>query len=325
MKIIIPGGTGQIGHILRRALCGEGHEVITLSRSKDNDGAPGRIILWDAQSIGPWVHELTGTDVIINLAGRSVNCRYTPANRRAILESRIASTRCIAEAVSRMQNPPSLWLQSSTATIYGHRYDAANDEHSGWIGRNAAGFPASWEFSTDVAKAWEHAVHAFPTPRTRKVLLRSAMTMSIDAGGVFDVMLGLVRSGLGGTNGNGNQFVSWIHSEDFYEAIRWIISHEKLEGALNLCAPQPIPNRDFMRHFREAWGISLGLPSTEWMLKIGAVFLQTETELILKSRRVIPSRLLESGFRFRFPDWPAAVRDLCARYKAIRAAPGSPA
>lgn len=317
MKIIIPGGTGQIGRILRKELCGEGHEVITLSRSGRADGAPGRIVPWDAQSLGPWIEELTGADILINLAGRSVNCRYTPSNRRAILESRITSTRCIAEAISRMRNPPALWLQSSTATVYGHRYDAANDEHTGWIGRNAAGYHPNWGFSVEVARAWEQAVEAFPTPRTRKVLMRSAMTMSVDAGGVFDVMLGLVRKGFGGTNGKGNQFVSWIHAEDFLGAIRWIMNHEDLEGAVNLASPQPVPNRDFMRHFRKAWGIPLGLPSTEWMLAIGAVFLKTETELILKSRRVIPARLLESGFKFRFPDWPSAARDLCARHKAL--------
>lgn len=317
MKIIIPGGTGQIGRILRRYFSTEGHEVITLSRSGREDGAPGRVISWNAQSMGPWVRELSGADILINLAGRSVNCRYTSSNRRAIMESRVASTRCLAEAVSRMTNPPALWLQASTATIYGHRYDAANDEHTGWIGVNGEGYRPGWDFSVEVAKAWEQAVHAFPTPRTRKVLLRSAMTMSIDAGGVFDVMLGLVRSGLGGTNGSGDQFVSWIHSEDFLGAIRWIVEHESLEGAVNIASPEPIRNRDFMRQFREAWGISVGLPSMEWMLALGAVFLGTETELILKSRRVIPARLLEDGFTFRFPDWSFAVRDLCARRRGV--------
>jgi uncharacterized protein (TIGR01777 family) len=316
MKIIIPGGTGQIGCILRRALCGEGHDVVTLSRSADQNGAPGRIVRWDGHSIGPWIDELRGADILINLAGRSVNCRYTAANRRTIWESRIASTRCIAEAISRVQNPPALWLQAGTATIYGHRYDAPNDEYTGWLGRNAAGYHPGWGFSVEVAKAWEQAVDAFPTPRTRKILMRSAMTMSVDAGGVFDVMLGLVRKGLGGTNGNGRQFVSWIHAEDFWGAIRWIINHENVEGIVNLASPQPLPNRDFMRYFREAWGMPVGLPSTEGMLAIGAVFLQTETELILKSRRVIPARLLEMGFEFRFPDWRSAVRDLCERYRA---------
>jgi uncharacterized protein (TIGR01777 family) len=315
MKILIPGGTGQIGRILRRHLHAEGHEIVVLSRSDRADGSPGRMVRWDLLGSGAWTAEFNGADVVVNLAGRSVNCRYTPANRSAILQSRVQSTEAIAQAISRADRPPTLWLQSSTATLYGHRFDAPNDETSGWIHRNAPGYRASWDFSVQVAEAWETAVSRHPTPHTRKVLLRSAMTMSCDRGGVFDVLLGLVRKGLGGTNGSGRQFVSWIHEQDFVNALRWILAHDHLEGPVNLAAPVPLPNRDFMRALRHAWGVPLGLPATEWMLEIGALFLRTETELILKSRRVVPGRLLESGFTFEYPDWPTAAAELCTRFR----------
>ena len=262
--------------------------------------------------------EVDGSDVVINLAGRSVNCRYTPNNRQEILNSRVKSTRAVGDAIAQARRPPRAWLQASTATIYAHRYDAPNDEATGLVGGHELGAPNAWNFSIDVAQAWERALEEAATPKTRKVTLRSAMTMSPDGGGIFDTLLALVRRGLGGTAGNGRQFVSWIHFEDFIRATRWLIDHDEIDGAVNLAAPNPVPNEEFMRTLREASGTRAGLPATKWMLEIGAVFMRTETELILKSRRVVPGRLLESGFAFNFPMWSTAARDLCQRWTAAQ-------
>ncbi len=315
MKIVIPGGSGQVGTLLARTFQKDGHDVTVLSRNPSSQ-QPWRVVPWDAQTLGNWTAELEGADVVINLVGKNVNCRYTPENRRAILQSRVDATRIIGEAIARAEQPPRVWLQASTATIYAHRYDADNDETTGIIGGSEPDAPDTWNFSIDVANAWERAVEeAASLPHTRKVLLRSAMTMSPDRGGVFDVLLRLVRFGLGGKAGNGRQFISWIHEADFIRAIYWLIEHDEISGPVNLAAPHPLPNAEFMRELREAWGIGFGLPASEWMLEIGAVFLRTETELILKSRRVVPGRLLKHGFDFEFPHWSDAARDLCARWR----------
>jgi uncharacterized protein len=310
VKIVLPGGSGQVGGLLTRAFQGEGHEVVVLSRSAQP--APWRVVSWDAERLADWAHELDGADVVINLAGRSVNCRYSPANREAILRSRVRSTEVIGTAIAQCNNPPPVWLQMSTATIYAHRYDAANDEATGIIGGSEPNAPDTWRFSIEVALAWERALESAEVPSTRKVALRSAMIMSPDRGGVFDTLLGLVRRGLGGRAGDGDQFVSWIHQLDFVRAVRWLIDHPELEGAVNLATPNALPQAEFMRILRDAWGTPFGLPSTRWMLELGAWAMRTETELILKSRRVVPGRLLREGFVFEFPTWTEAAADLCA-------------
>jgi uncharacterized protein (TIGR01777 family) len=259
---------------------------------------------------------LEAADVVINLAGQSVNCRYTNKNRETIMRSRVDSTKVLGQAIARARRPPRLWLQASTATIYAHRYDAPNEEASGILGGDEGNVPATWRFSIEVAKAWEGAVNeAPPSPLTRKVLLRSALILSPDRGGIFDVLLGLVRWGLGGRAGDGRQYVSWIHDRDFVRAIHWLIEHENLEGAVNLASPGPLPQAEFMRVLRAAWGAGLGLPAPKWMLEIATFFMRTETELILKSRRVTPGRLLQDGFEFEFPDWNEAARDLRRRWR----------
>lgn len=313
MKIVIPGGSGQVGTLLARQMHADGHEVVVLSRT--SQPSPWRVVAWDARMPGDWCSEIEGADAVINLAGRSVNCRYTPENRLAILESRLQSTYTVGSAIVIARHPPRVWLQASTATIYAHRYDAPNDEATGIIGGSEPNAPDTWRFSVEVARSWENALYSDITPKTRKIALRSAMTMSADPGGVFDVLLGLVRRGLGGQAGNGRQYVSWIHERDFIRAIYWLITHDSIEGPVNLTAPEPLPNDEFMRALREAWGAPIGLPAAEWMLEIGARILKTETELILKSRRVVPGRLLEQGFVFDFPSWPDAARDLCRRWR----------
>ncbi len=315
MKIILPGGTGQVGTLLARALHRDGNEIVVLSRSPQS--AAWRVVVWDAQTLGDWANEIDGADVVINLAGRSVNCRYTPENRQDILESRVQSTAVVGQAIARAKSPPSVWLQSSTATLYAHRYDAPNDEETGILGGTEPNAPETWRFSVEVAQAWERALAEAETPQTRKVALRSAMTMSPDSEGVFDVLLRLVRYGLGGKSGNGRQYVSWIHEADFIRAVYWLIKHDTITGAVNLAAPNPLSNAEFMRILRDVWGIRFGLPATAWMLEVGAVFLKTETELVLKSRRVVPGRLLQHGFTFQFPIWQEAAVDLCQRWRNL--------
>jgi uncharacterized protein len=312
MKIVIPGGSGQVGNILARHFHTNAHEVIVLSRKPAI--AQWQVVPWDGQTIGPWAAEVAGADVVINLAGRNVNCRYTPENRRQIMESRTHSTRVIGEAIAQATRSPRVWLQASTATIYAHTYDTPNDERTGIIGGIEPNAPDTWRFSIDVATSWEKAFDAVDTPRTRKVCMRSAMTMSPDRGGVFDVLLGLVRRRLGGRVGDGQQFVSWIHDQDFIRAVEWLIERD-ISGPVNLAAPEPLPNAEFMRTLREAWGIRFGLPATRWMVELGTWALRTESELVLKSRKVVPGRLLEAGFEFRFPSWTEAAHDLCRRWR----------
>lgn len=316
MRIVIPGGSGQVGGILARHFHVKGDAVTVLSRHRYD--APWKVIEWDGRTAGTWIAELERSDVCINLAGRSVDCRYNAKNRRAIYDSRIQSTQLLNQTIASLREPPRVWINASTATIYRYALDRTMDEASGELGGNEPGAPDTWNFSIDVAKAWEQAFFSGSTPRTRKVAIRSAMTFSPDRGGVFDVLLGLVRHGLGGTQGSGKQFVSWIHESDFVRAIDLLIERAEFSGVVNLASPNPLPNREFMKALREAWGTRIGLPALAWMLEIGTFVLRSESELVLKSRRVVPGRLLAVGFEFLFPEWPAAARELVGRWKASR-------
>ncbi|WP_437973701.1 DUF1731 domain-containing protein [Sorangium sp. So ce295] len=313
MKIVLPGGSGQVGQILARAFAADGHEVIVLCRSASVPA--GRVVPWDGRTLGPWASELDGADVVFNLAGRSVNCRYTDENLRAMRSSRVDSTRAVGEAIAAASQPPRVWLQMSTATIYAHRHDAPNDEATGLLGGDEPDVPSTWRNSVEIARAWEQALDDAKTPRTRKIAIRASMVMSPDRGGIFDVLLGLTRRGLGGPAGGGQQFVSWIHDRDFVRATRFLIERDDISGPVNLASPGPLPYRDFMRALREAWGIGFGLPAMKWMLEVGALVMRTDTELVLKSRRVVPGRLREAGFTFAFTEWSSAARDLVARWR----------
>jgi len=320
MRIVIPGGSGQVGHILARHFHGLGHDVTVLSRTPAS--TPWQTVLWDGANAGDWTATLEGSDVCVNLAGRTVNCRYNPANRAAILNSRVDSTRILGKVIAALARPPAVWLNASTATIYRHSLERPNDELTGILGGNEPGAPNTWNFSIEVARAWEAAFNETPTPRTRKVAMRSAMTFSTDKGGVFAVFLSLARRGLGGTVGSGRQYVSWIHDADYIRAIEFLIANDSLSGPVNLASPNPLPNRDFQRALREAWGTNTGLPTTKWMIEVGTFLMRTESELVLKSRRVIPTRLLQAGFKFEQPTWPEAARELVCRWRAHKLVKG---
>jgi uncharacterized protein len=308
-KIVLPGGSGFLGRILASHLERSGYEVVVLSRAPSIGKGGIREVGWDGETIGAWVNELEGAAAVINLTGRSVNCRYTTRNRRLIMDSRVNSTRLLGQAIARCMSPPGIWLNSSTATIYKHSLDRPMDEATGEIGATPE---AKDSFSIEVATAWERTFNEAQVPRTRKVALRTAMVLS-DAGSVFAVLQRLVRFGLGGAMGSGGQYVSWIHETDFCRAIEWMIAKENFAGPVNLAAPNPLPNREMMAILRKTYGVPVGLPAPAWMLEAGAFVLRTETELIIKSRRVVPGRLLASGFEFRFPEFKGAVEVLRRR------------
>lgn len=256
---------------------------------------------------------MDGADAVINLAGRSVNCRYHKSNLTEMLASRIDSTRAVARAIEAASRPPGVWLQASTATLYAHRFDAPNDEATGVIGGQEPDAPGYWRYSIEIAQAWERELAAANTPRTRRVAMRMAIVMAPDRGGTFGILHRITRLGLGGPIAGGAQYVSWIHDRDLARAVAWLLDREDVEGPVNLAAPEPLPQRELMRALRAAAGVPIGLPATRWMIEIAALLYRTDTELLLKSRRVVPARLLDAGFRFDFPSWPAAARDLVAR------------
>lgn len=290
MKLVLCGGSGFCGQLLQAFFTERGWEVTVISRG---NGGWGRLR-----------DTLNGADAVVNLAGRTVNCRYTPDHCAEIYASRLDTTRAIGEAIASCPNPPPVWLNSSTATIYRHALDRDMDEATGELGKG---------FSVDVARRWEQALNDAPTPHTRKVALRAAMIMAPGANGVFGAFYGLAKAGLGGPMAGGAQYVSWIHGTDFCRAIEFLIEHTELSGPVNLAAPHPLPNREFFAVLRKAAGMPFGLPTTRWMLEIGAWLRKTETELLLKSRRVVPGALLADGFEFEYPTWQEAVKDLVAR------------
>ncbi|HXH60958.1 MAG TPA: TIGR01777 family oxidoreductase [Fimbriimonadaceae bacterium] len=292
MRIVISGSNGYLGRHLTARWRGAGHDVVGLSRS-------GEGVFWDGKSVGDWCQELECADALVNLAGRSVNCRYNQKNREEILRSRVDSTKVLGAAIADLARPPRVWVNASTATIYRHAQDRPMDDETGEIGSG---------FSVDVALAWEKAFFGSGTP-TRKVAMRTAMVMGPGSGGPFEAFDRLVRAGMGGRMGDGRQMVSWIHIEDFRRAVEFLIEGD-CEGTVNVCAPGPLSNDEFMAEIRRARSKGIGLPSPKWMLEVGAFVLGTETELPLKSRWVLPSRLQSMGFEFLYPDWRSAVTQI---------------
>lgn len=322
MRIVIPGGTGQVGGVLRRALVKRGDAVTVLSRrpTQLEDGV--RHVVWDGRTLGAWAKELDGADAVVNLAGRTVSCRYSDANLRQMMGSRVNSTRVVGEAIARAAQPPRVWLQMSTATIYADARsrpdDLPHDEANGILGGEEPDVPLYWEYSVRIARRWEEAQAEADVSGVRRVALRTAMVMTPDRGGVFDYLSWMARLGIGGPVAGGRQYVSWIHGEDFVRAVELLLEREDLDGAFNVAAPDPVQQRDLMRALRGAWGGRPGLPATRLMAEIGAFVLRTDTELLLKSRRVVPGRLLDAGFAFAHPTWEAAVTDLVHQVRRPR-------
>ncbi len=307
-KLIIAGGSGFLGQVLARYFKTLGWEVIVFTRSPQANRV-AREVQWHGETVSQWTRELEGATAIVNLCGRTVDCRYTTKNREEIMDSRMKPTRTLGEAIARCKNPPSVWLNASTATIYRHTHGPAWNE-SGEIGATPE---AKDEFSVEVARAWEETFNTTATAHTRKVALRTAMVLGDGPNSVFPVLLRLARLGLGGRMGSGRQFVSWIHEADFCRAIEHVIARAEFSGPVNIAAPNPLTNAEMMHLFRGLVGMPFGLPASEWMLEVGAFFLRTETELIIKSRRVVPGRLLASGFQFQFERMPDALRELRMR------------
>jgi uncharacterized protein (TIGR01777 family) len=290
MKIVIAGGSGFLGQELGEYFKAKGHEIVILTRSINTKGFAFHYVQWDGKSIGDWCTELDGADVLINLSGRTVNCRYNQKNKQQIYDSRLNSTRVLGLAIKQCENPPKVWLNSSSATIYRSEFERPNEEENGIIGEG---------FSVDVCKQWEEVFFKSELTQTRKVALRSSLVLG-ESGSVLPAYQDLAKKGLGGTQGSGEQYVSWIRIEDYVRAIQFLIENE-LSGVVNVCAPNPVKNKEFMAAIRSSVGRNFGLRTYPWMVKLGAWFMGTEAELVMKSRRVVPKRLLDMGFKFRFP------------------------
>lgn len=305
MKIILAGGSGFIGQVLCDFYKDIASEIIILSRRVEKKEAPIRMVEWDACNVGTWAKELENADLLINLTGKNVNCRYTEQNKTEILSSRIDSTLTLGAAVQQLKSPPPLWIQSSSATIYRDSRDLLMTEQEGIKGSG---------FSEMVCIEWEKAFESIALPRTRKVLLRTSIVLG-PTDSAMPRLLNLVKFGLGGHQGNGQQFMSWIHERDVVNVIEWLRKHPSASGIFNCTAPQPVANDTFMRTLRQEMNIPFGLPAPEFLLSLGAKIIGTETELVLKSRKVYPQRLLDNGFVFEFPDLKSAIVDLCQRAK----------
>lgn len=303
MNILIAGGGGFLGQVLDRYFSELGHSVVALTRGRAAGDIWSPSETWNGKTLGPWTDLIEDADILINLSGRSVDCRYTAANRRSILQSRLDSTRVLGEALARSRRPPRLWINAASATIYRHAEHRAMDEATGELGTG---------FSVDVCRRWEQAFFEAPVSAgVRRVALRTSIVLG-QRGGALTPLRTLARLGLGGRQGTGRQYVSWLHETDFAGIVDHVIAHPELDGVVNATSPTPLPNLEFMEALRGASGVPLGFPLPRWLLEMGAFVLRTETELVLKSRRVVPARLLASGYRFQFPEAFTALANLLA-------------
>lgn len=302
-KLIIAGGAGFLGQVLARHFIGKNWDVVILARRGDAQNRVGRIATWDGESIGPWAAELDGAHALVNLCGKSVDCRYHARNREAILQSRLGPTRLLGEALKELERPPPVWLNAASATLYRHSLDVPMDEATGQLGEG---------FSVEVCKAWEAAFFETALPATRRVALRTSMVLGHGENSVYPILARIARCGMGGKISHGQQMTSWIHEIDFARAVEFAIDDEDIRGPINLTAPAPVTNTVFMRALREALNVPFGLPHFKPLLEIAAWLMRTETELTLKSRFVVPAKLLKHRFLFCYPFVDEAFADLAA-------------
>lgn len=293
MKIIIAAGTGFLGRNLEKYFLNKNYEVKIITRNPKRKNE----VFWDAKTIGNWKKELENADVLINLAGKSVDCRYNDKNKKEIYDSRIDSTKVLQKAMDECQNPPKIWLNASSATIYIHSETNLNTEKNGIIGD---------DFSMNICKSWEEEFFKKKNQNVRKVTLRTSIVLGKN-GGAFPKFKQITKFGLGGKQGRGNQMMSWIHISDFCEAVNFIIEDENFKGAINITAPEPLTNENMMKQLRKKLQVQFGIPSPVWLLEIASIFIRTETELMLKSRNVYPEILLENGFEFKYKNFNQAL------------------
>lgn len=303
-KIILAGGSGFLGNVLAKHFHQQLYDIVILSRSPQLYSPFARFTGWNGKTSGTWEEEFENADAVINLTGRSVNCRYNEKNKKEILESRVNSTHIVGEAIRQCKNPPRLWINAGSATIYRHSMIDDRAEDSVEIGD---------DFSMSVCKAWEHSFWEMDTPGTRKMVMRTSLVLGNYKNSVLPVLKRLTRFGLGGRMGSGEQFFSWIHEDDYVRATEFLLHRADLSGTFNFTAPVPLHNKDFMKLLRKEMKMPAGMGAAKWMLKLGAMVIGTEPELILKSRKVVPKRLLEEGFVFQFPEAGSALHDLIQR------------
>jgi len=290
-----------MGRILQEHFTARGYDVVVLTRRPEANQHPNvRVLVWDGRTPGAWATELEGAAAVINLTGRSVDCRYTARNKALILNSRIDATRVIGEAIAKCLKPPEVWINMSSATVYRHAEHSAMDEITGELGS---------DFSPQVVLAWEKEFLKRERGGVRQVAVRSAMVFS-RRGGAFPRFVGLTRCGLGGHHASGGQFVSWVHEADVAAFFQWRIDTPEASGIINLVSPNPVRETGLMGELRRRIKPLVAFNVPRWMLDIGAFFLRTETELVLKSRRVVPTRATQLGFAFQHPTINTALDDL---------------
>ncbi|HSV62808.1 MAG TPA: TIGR01777 family oxidoreductase [Chthoniobacterales bacterium] len=299
LSVVLAGGSGFLGQSLAKVLLGKGYEVVILSRGAHREGSGIRQLHWDDKTLGDWSQSIDGAKAIVNLTGRSVNCRHTPEHRREIMESRVNSVRVLSEAVSRCAQPPEVWVQASSLAIYG-------DPGDRWCDENA---PQADGFSEEVCKRWEGEFAKIQSHGMRKVVMRIGIVLDAE-NGALPVLARLTRFLLGGRVGNGRQYVSWLHVADLTRMFVEAIERPDISGVYNVTGPNPVTNAEFMRELRRALHRPWSPPVPAWATHIGAFFMRTEPSLALTGRRCRPKRFLESGFHFEFPELRGALDDL---------------
>lgn len=313
-KIIIPGGTGFLGQSLIASSLSEKYEFVVLSRNGTVPQQHARLVPWDACTLGEWAREIDGAYAVINMTGKNIKCIHTDKNLKVIRDSRVNSAKVIGQAIKQAQNPPSIWIQMSSATIYKHRFDTPNSEKEGLIGEDPQ-IPTTWKKIVSLIQDWEDALYESQTNNTRKIAARCGVVMGLNPGGAFDIFIKLCRWGLGGSVAGGKQMVSWLHTSDFIKSIDFLLNNNHIQGPVNLCAPKAIPQSEIMKVLRQVVGAKFGLPAPKWAIKLSSYIIGIDSELILKSHYVKPQVLIDNQFPFEYSDWLTAAKNLYSQWK----------